>query len=112
MEKEASSRAAESILGRIFRDLPFGFTARLWDGRQLQVGGEPCEPFTLVFRHAATFRRLMLRPNTLRFAEAFVEGDIDIEGDIFAAVQLAQRIEDLRLGVRDRVAIAARLLKM
>jgi cyclopropane-fatty-acyl-phospholipid synthase len=54
----------------------------------------------------------MLRPNTLRFAEAFVEGDIDIEGDIFAAVQLAQRIEDLRLGVRDRVAIAARLLKM
>lgn len=111
MEKDARSLVAESILSRIFSNVPFGFAARLWDGTEISMGGKR-EPFTLVFRSPATFRRLMLRPSTLRFAEAFISGDLEVEGDILAAVRLASRIETLRLGFRDRAVIAAGLLRI
>lgn len=111
MDNDARSLVAESILSRIFRNVPFGFGARLWDGTEISIG-EKREPFTLVFRSPVTFRRLMLRPNTLGFAEAFIRGDLDVEGDVLAAVRLANRIERLRLGIRDRVAIAAELLRL
>ena len=111
MEKDARSFAAESILNRVFRNVPFGFSARLWDGTEISRGGRR-EPFTLVFRSPAIFRKLMLRPNTLRFAEAFINGQLDVEGDLIAAMQLARQIEDLRLPLGDRIAVAAQLLRI
>ncbi|MGH7896960.1 MAG: hypothetical protein ACREQQ_03360 [Candidatus Binatia bacterium] len=111
MDKSSRSRAAASVLGRIFRDVPFGFAARLWDGTQVLLGSGP-RPFTLVFRTPEVFRSLMLRPNTRRFAEAFIEGDLDVEGDLFAALRLGNRVDTLRLGIGDRVAILARVLRV
>jgi cyclopropane-fatty-acyl-phospholipid synthase len=111
MDKNWRSQAAASVLGRIFRDVPFGFAARLWDGTQVLLGSPP-HPFTLVFRTAAIFRSLMLRPNTRRFAEAFVDGDLDVEGDLFAALRLGNRVDALRLGLRDRMAIVVRVLPL
>jgi hypothetical protein len=111
MDKDWKSQAAASVLGRIFHDAPFGFAARLWDGTQVRLGSPP-HPFTLVFRTAAVFRSLMLRPNTRRFSEAFIEGDLDVEGDLFAALRLGNRVEGLRLGLRDRMAILAQVLRM
>ncbi|MGH7857114.1 MAG: hypothetical protein ACREQY_07240 [Candidatus Binatia bacterium] len=105
------SAAGKNILERIFREAPFGFAARLWDGTQILLGSGS-QPFTLVFRDPATFRRLMLRPSTRRFAEAYVDGSLEIEGDMFAALRLANRIEALRLGVRDRIAILLELFKL
>lgn len=100
--------AAGRILRRVFRDVPFGFAVRLWNGERIHLGPSG-EPFTLVFRKRETFRRLVLRPDTLRFALAFVDGDLDVEGDLFTALRLANRIEALRLGVGDRLAILAAL---
>lgn len=100
--------AASKILCRVFRDVPFGFAVRLWNGERVHLGPSG-EPFTLVFRKRKTFRRLVMRPNTLRFALAFADGEIDVEGDLFTALRLANRIEALRLGVGDRLAIVAAL---
>lgn len=111
MNRDRRSLAAQSVLGRIFRDVPFGFVARLWDGTEISLGVD-LEPFTLVFRDPATFRRLMLRPNTMRFAEAFVNGKIDVEGDLFSAIRLANRIEALKLGVRDRLSILRQVARL
>lgn len=111
MENEGRSLAARSILDLVFRNLPAGFVARLWDGTQIPLGARQ-EPFTLVFRSPETFRRLVVHPNTLRFAEAFINGDLEIEGDVFAAVGLADRIEGLRLGVRERLKILTQLRKL
>jgi hypothetical protein len=47
----------------------------------------------------------VLRPNTLRFAVAYTEGDLDVEGDFFVAIGLANQIEALRLGLSDRLSI-------
>jgi hypothetical protein len=102
---------ALTVLRRIFRDVPFGFAVRLWNGTKVHLGPGG-EPFTLVFRTREAFRWLVLRPNTMRFALAFAEGDLDIEGDLFTAMHLANRIEALRLGLADRLAIVAALARL
>jgi cyclopropane-fatty-acyl-phospholipid synthase len=106
---DRSSSAAAEAIRRVLGGATFGFAARLWDGSRLHVGGEG-EPFTLVFRSRRSFRKLMLRPNTLRFAVAFVNGEIDVEGDLFAAVRLAAHIEALRVGLKDRLAVLRALM--
>jgi hypothetical protein len=103
--------AAETILARVFREVPFGFAVRLWNGGRIHLGPKG-EPFTLVFRTREAFRRRVLRPNTLRFALAFADGDLDVEGDFFDALHLAERIERIHLGLRDRLAILAALAKV
>jgi len=108
---DARSVAGQRILERIFRGVPFDFAAKLWDGTRIALG-EGKEPYTLVFRSPAVFRSLMLRPTTRRFGEAYVNGDLDVEGDMFAAVALASRIEQIRLGLADRVAILVQLLRL
>ena len=99
-----SAGAAAVILRRIFGNVPFGFAVRLWDGTRVHLGPSG-EPFTLVFRRREAFRALVLRPNTLRFAVAYTEGDLDVEGDFFVAMRLVNQIEALRLGLSDRLAI-------
>jgi hypothetical protein len=110
-EETGSTEAAGAILHRIFGNVPFGFAARLWDGSRVHLGPTG-EPFTLVFRSRETFRALVLRPNTLRFAVAYTEGDIDIEGDFFFAMRLANQIEALHLGLSDRLTILRALGKI
>jgi cyclopropane-fatty-acyl-phospholipid synthase len=85
------------------------FAIRFWDGRTLQApnGREP--DFTLVIRRPAALRRMLLPPTDLAIGEAFVHGDFDIEGDIFAAVGLPDRLGDLHLGFREIVRLASRL---
>jgi cyclopropane-fatty-acyl-phospholipid synthase len=106
---DRSSSAEAEALRRVLGGATFGFAARLWDGSRLHLGGEG-EPFTLVFRSRRSFRKLMLRPNTLRFAVAYVNGEIDVEGDLFAAMRLAAHIEALRVGLKDRLAVLRALM--
>jgi len=110
-ERPESSGAAELILRRIFGNVPFGFAVRLWDGTRIHVGPSG-EPFTLVFHRRETFRALVLRPNTLRFAVAYTDGDLDVEGDFFAAMRLANQIEVIHLGLGDRLAILRALANL
>ena len=99
-----SSTAAASILREIFGGVATGFAFRLWDGTVVPLG-EPPPRVTVVVHAPQTFRRLIRDPSPMHFAEAFVEGAIDIEGDLFAAMEIANVIEDLKvpLGVRLRL---------
>ena len=85
------------------------FAIRFWDGRTLRVsdGREPA--FTLVIRRPAALRRMLLPPTDLAIGEAFVHGDFDIEGDIFEAAALPDRLGQLRIGIRELARMAARL---
>lgn len=95
---------AASILHEIFDSRASGFAFRLWEGTDVVLGEGPAR-FTAVLHEPRTFVRLIRDPSPLNFAEAFVEGAIDIEGDLFAAMEVANAIEDLKvpLSVRLRV---------
>jgi len=83
----------ESLLGT---DLPIGFEA--YDGTRL---GPPDPAATIVVRSPDALRRIVTAPGELGLARAYVAGDIDFEGDIFAALEVRRRIEGARIGWRE-----------
>ena len=96
-------RAAD-VLRQIFAAVQADFAFRLWDGTVVAFGAGP-PAFTVVIHTAATFFRLMRDPTPLAFAEAYVEGAIDIEGDLFAVMPVADALEDLRLPLAQRLRL-------
>src|SRR4051794_9255768 len=81
----------ESMLGR---DLPVAF--RAYDGSAL---GPADADATVVIRSPDALRRLATAPGELGLGRGYVAGDLDFEGDIFAALELRHRAPSLRLSV-------------
>jgi cyclopropane-fatty-acyl-phospholipid synthase len=79
----------ESMLGR---DLPIAFEA--YDGSRC---GPADAATTIAVRSPDVLRRLITAPGELGLGRAYVAGDLDIEGDIFTALELRHRVRDLRL---------------
>jgi cyclopropane-fatty-acyl-phospholipid synthase len=88
------------------------FAVRFWDGRVLRAPKGRDPEFTLVVRHPAALRRMLLPPTDLALGEAFIRGDFDIEGDIFAAAAVPDRLGRVRLSVGDLARMATRLLAL
>jgi cyclopropane-fatty-acyl-phospholipid synthase len=81
------------------QDLPL----RLWDGRDLGPGDAG---FRLVLSHPWSLRALVVPPTDLQAGETFVDGGVDVEGSMVAAVRcLAALRRDLTL--THRLALAA-----
>ena len=83
------------------------FNVRFWDGT-VDRGANPNPPYTLVLNRPAALRRMLLPPNELSIVESFIAGDIDIDGSMEAASNLAEQIGDR---LRSPMAIA-RLVRM
>ncbi|MFD7242515.1 class I SAM-dependent methyltransferase [Streptomyces massasporeus] len=76
---------------------PLPVRIRAWDGSQSGPPGAP----TLVVRNRRALRRLLWKPGELGLARAWVAGDLDIEGDLYAILDLLagliwERGEDAR----------------
>ena len=74
-----------SVIDRLFPP-PRDFAVRLSDGTELPGPADPT--FGLVLKHPGALRRMVTPPIELSMGEAFIYGDFDIEGDIFAAFSL------------------------
>ncbi len=83
------SSLIESVLGT---DLPVAI--RAYDGSSL---GPPDAAATLVIRSPDALRRIVTAPGELGFARAYVAGDLDLEGDVFAALALRDRLPQVKL---------------
>ncbi|MFH7336647.1 class I SAM-dependent methyltransferase [Streptomyces sp. KHY 26] len=73
------SSLAEQVLG-----VPLPVRLRAWDGSQ---AGPPSAP-TLVVRNRRALRRILFKPGELGLARAWVAGDLDVEGDLYTALDL------------------------
>lgn len=74
----------------------------LWDGSS----AGPSEGPTVQIRSADALRRLLWAPGELGLGRAYVAGDIDIDGDIFAALAaLRPAGSQLRVGPRQLAAV-------
>jgi cyclopropane-fatty-acyl-phospholipid synthase len=94
-------------------DAPVEF--RAYDGSR---AGPVSAPATVVVRSPRALRRLVTAPNELGVGRAYVAGEIDLDGDIFAVLALQDRLENLHvkpaqvvdalriLGVRDLKPLA------
>ncbi|GAA0338948.1 cyclopropane-fatty-acyl-phospholipid synthase family protein [Streptomyces blastmyceticus] len=69
----------EDVLGT-----PLPVRIRAWDRSEYGPPGTPI----LVIRHRRALRRLLWKPGELGLARAWVAGDIDVEGDLYHALDL------------------------
>ena len=104
MSRRLSSGRAAVILHRVFDRAMTGCAFRLWDGTYVTIGDSP-PVCTVVVHSPETFFRLMRDPSPYNFAEAYVASDLDLEGDLFAAMKIADAIEGIHLSVRDRLRV-------
>jgi cyclopropane-fatty-acyl-phospholipid synthase len=101
--RRLSARAGD-VLRQVFATVRADFAFRLWDGAVVPFGAGP-PAFTVVVHAPGTFLKLMRDPTPLAFGEAYVGGDIDIEGDLFAAMHVATALENLRLPLAQRLRL-------
>ncbi|UNO41612.1 cyclopropane-fatty-acyl-phospholipid synthase family protein [Streptomyces sp. MST-110588] len=73
------TKLAEEVLGA-----PLPVRIRAWDHSESGPPGAP----TLVIRNRRALRRLLFKPGELGLARAWVAGDLDIEGDLYQALDL------------------------
>ncbi len=86
----AVATLADRLARIIGTDLPVGILC--FDGSRL---GPPDPPATVVVRSPDAVRRIVAAPGELGFARAYVAGDLDIEGDVFAALELRDHFADV-----------------
>ena len=90
------TRIGVGILESFLAECPqHNFQVRLWDGTTL---GSQQPVFTLVLNHPGALSRILDAPTELSLGEAYVSGDVDVEGDLEAAFQLG----DFLLGRANR----------
>ncbi|GAC1302235.1 MAG: C17 cyclopropane fatty acid synthase CfaB [Steroidobacteraceae bacterium] len=104
------------MLRRLFSRLPFALKLRLWNDASVEVGAVGSGPadsrFTLVFRNPEAVCAAVLGRDPLRLAEAYFRGDLDIEGDFFAALALKYHLQALQLSVGEQIGVAATALRL
>jgi cyclopropane-fatty-acyl-phospholipid synthase len=79
----------EQIVGP---DLPVAFEA--YDGSRC---GPEHPPAKIVVKSPDAIRRIVTAPGELGLGRAYVAGDLDLEGDVFAALELRRNMPQVRL---------------
>jgi cyclopropane-fatty-acyl-phospholipid synthase len=111
------------LLTKVFKHLDMCIAVRLWSGPAFRVGGcvpagvseegaGPEPPFALWFRTPAAVVSMVLGRDPLRLAEAYFRGEVDIEGDLFAALALKDHLEEITLPLGERWAAFLMALKL
>jgi hypothetical protein len=95
---------AAAILRLVFGSLPASFAFRLWDGQEVRFGSDRPE-CVAVIKSPQTFLSLIRDPSPYNFAEAYVESRIDLEGDLFGAMDVANVVEELKVTPLQKLSI-------
>ena len=84
-----SASKASAILRSLLAEYhPRNFSIRLWNGTEWQSETDPPR-FTLIFKSPRAFQRLVSgNKSDLALSEAYIYDDIDVEGDLEAAMPL------------------------
>jgi len=104
--KATAAEAVAPVLGAFFPDgVPVEF--RFWDGSSAApaagpTGGQWQGPGRVIVRTPEAIGRLLWAPGDLGLGRAYVAGDLDVEGDVFAVLRALTdaAASDLHLGPR------------
>jgi cyclopropane-fatty-acyl-phospholipid synthase len=116
-ERFRGSAQARELLTRLFRRYPGSLNLRLWNGTTVRVGaiaaaGEESSPFTLVFHSPEVVWSAVLGRDPLALADAYFRGDLDIEGDFFAALSLKDHLDALQMPAGEKLLAAFKALRL
>jgi hypothetical protein len=101
---------AAAVVGEFFGNIQAPVAFRLWDGREVRLSGDKALS-TVVIKSPETFLGLIQDPTPYNFAEAYVSGRVDFEGDIFAVMPVANEMEELRVSALQKLRLLVSLWK-
>jgi cyclopropane-fatty-acyl-phospholipid synthase len=104
----ADAVATLELLDALFDGYRRDFVVRLWDGTERGPDDGEEARFALVLNHEGALRTILASPSRLQlsFAEAYLHGDLDIEGDLEAVFPLADwLLIDRRWGKREQLQL-------
>jgi cyclopropane-fatty-acyl-phospholipid synthase len=107
--RPAASLVADLAQALLGVPLPLGL--RCWDGSQVE--GPPGSP-TLIVHSPTALRRIVYARDELGLARAYVSGELDFDGDLYAALQLPDALAErpsLRLDPRALRPLLADLVR-
>ncbi|HEX7571759.1 MAG TPA: cyclopropane-fatty-acyl-phospholipid synthase family protein [Bacteroidota bacterium] len=111
LSNRAGVQTGLSILRHIFSGYhPRDFAFRFWDGTVWGPEAGQVPQFTFVLRHAGALRKMFLHGDDLSLGEAYIYDDVDLEGDINAALAMAERLVGMRISMAEKAHIAGLLL--
>lgn len=96
--------AAMRIGGRLLDGVRPRPGLRLWNGAS--DAGEAGSPFTLVVHDPDVLRRLVFRRDPLVLADAYIDGAVDVEGDLYQALAVKDQVQGLSSSIRWRGRMA------
>ena len=98
--QRSGAGVAERLADILGADLPVA--VRAYDGSRAGPAGAP----TLVVGSPNAFRRILTAPGELGVGRALVAGDLDVDGDLYHALELLMSPSAARLGAQQLVALA------
>jgi cyclopropane-fatty-acyl-phospholipid synthase len=110
MAKETAAQITRHVLDELIGPTLPTVAVRLWDG-SLWPDPSP-RPATLALKHPGASRAMFLAGNEAALAEAYLYDDLDIEGDIEAAHDLAEALLKKVARLSDRLRLALVLLRL
>lgn len=81
---------------------PLPVTIRFWDGSELSAD----RPAAVVVRDPAAVVHLLRAPGQLGLARAWVDGSLDVEGDLEVVLSARNAFAGVRVSARDRARLA------
>jgi len=95
----------ESALAEVFHSYSGpAFAIRLWDG--FTWSSSPSRPpaCTIVVTDPSALTALLAHPNEVTLGEAFIHGDIDVEGDLFSVFPVTEFLFDRPRSLQQKIA--------
>lgn len=108
-QSDLTRKRTEQILDCLFPP-PRAFGVRLWDSSELPAVDRPV--FSLILKHTGALRRMFTPPLELSLGEAFINGDFDLQGDIFSAFSLVDGIGERTLSLSEVLNLAGTMLAL
>lgn len=99
------------IIRRMFRRHAGSMAVRLWNGETIHIG-KRMPQFTLAFRSPVAFRDAMLSGSPLQLANAYFSGALDVDGDLYRALELQRDFGGPALRLTEKLWILAKLLAL
>ena len=109
MDAKVQQSSAAGILEKLFGRSHLAI--RLWSGETFDFGGRE-SACTLVFNREETLRDLVLHADPMRLASAYVEGNLDIEGSIYPAIELKDSLKDLKFSIDEKLALFLQAMRL
>src|SRR6266480_2332207 len=91
---------------------PRDFAVRFWDGTAVGPDAGQPERFTLVLEHAGALRQMFWPFNKVGLGEAYIYGDFDIEGDLFAFMTLLKFLIAQKWSLGEKARLLRQLLAL